>query len=208
MNKIKELVQRTKAVEEAKQLTTLETLADRVVVWADEKGISETGTVSGQTMKLWEEFGELNKALRIGSHEDIIDAIGDVAVVVIILLAMGGQAVHSHNIKRFSTHDQLPIDFHTDSSRMMVTLSQLITSINAGVLEQTPYGCDPVPIDGDGNYAPYYVQQAHRLLNYLNVCAVFYVGGATLEGCLEEAYEVISQRSGKMINGVFVKDEA
>lgn len=31
--------------------------------------------------------------------------------------------------------------------------------------------------------------------------------GTTAESCLEEAYEVIKDRKGKMIDGVFVKEE-
>lgn len=31
--------------------------------------------------------------------------------------------------------------------------------------------------------------------------------GVTVEDCAEQAYNVISKRTGKMVNGVFVKDE-
>jgi NTP pyrophosphatase (non-canonical NTP hydrolase) len=31
--------------------------------------------------------------------------------------------------------------------------------------------------------------------------------GTTLEECVQQAYDVISQRKGKMVNGIFVKDE-
>jgi hypothetical protein len=31
--------------------------------------------------------------------------------------------------------------------------------------------------------------------------------GVTIEECLNSAYDVISKRTGKMINGQFVKDE-
>tara|TARA_R100000773_G_scaffold9783_3_gene9162 strand:- start:1670 stop:2512 length:843 start_codon:yes stop_codon:yes gene_type:complete len=34
-----------------------------------------------------------------------------------------------------------------------------------------------------------------------------HLGGATIEKCIEEAYNVISKRTGKMVNGTFVKDE-
>ncbi len=33
------------------------------------------------------------------------------------------------------------------------------------------------------------------------------IQGITIEECLESAYKVISKRTGKMINGLFVKDE-
>ena len=34
-----------------------------------------------------------------------------------------------------------------------------------------------------------------------------HLGGTTIEKCIDEAYRVISKRTGKMVNGTFVKDE-
>jgi NTP pyrophosphatase (non-canonical NTP hydrolase) len=34
-----------------------------------------------------------------------------------------------------------------------------------------------------------------------------HLGGTTIENCIDTAYEVISKRTGKMVNGTFVKDE-
>jgi len=34
-----------------------------------------------------------------------------------------------------------------------------------------------------------------------------HMGGTTIEDCIDEAYNVISKRTGKMVNGTFVKDE-
>ena len=39
------------------------------------------------------------------------------------------------------------------------------------------------------------------------VSTVSFCNGTTAESCLEEAYEVIKDRKGKMIDGVFVKEE-
>ena len=33
------------------------------------------------------------------------------------------------------------------------------------------------------------------------------LGGTSIETCIDSAYEVISKRTGKMVNGTFVKDE-
>jgi NTP pyrophosphatase (non-canonical NTP hydrolase) len=41
------------------------------------------------------------------------------------------------------------------------------------------------------------------VVTLIGVCEMY---GFTLEDCLRQAYEVISKRSGKMINGKFVKD--
>ena len=34
-----------------------------------------------------------------------------------------------------------------------------------------------------------------------------HLGGTTIENCIDKAYNVISKRTGKMVNGTFVKDE-
>ena len=39
------------------------------------------------------------------------------------------------------------------------------------------------------------------------ISTVSFCNGTTSESCLEEAYEVIKDRKGKMIDGVFVKEE-
>ena len=34
-----------------------------------------------------------------------------------------------------------------------------------------------------------------------------HLGGTKIEECIDSAYKVISKRTGKMVNGTFVKDE-
>ena len=88
--------------------------------WARERGLYEKGDVNTQYIKLQEEAGELAKALLKDDQPEVIDAIGD----------------------------------------MVVVLTNL----------------------------------AHQR-------------GVHIETCIAEAYKVISKRTGKMINGTFVKDE-
>ena len=88
--------------------------------WAKEKGILDKGDTKTQCLKLFEEAGELSKAILNDDKEEFIDAIGDCVVVLTNL--------------------------------------------------------------------------AH-------------LGGVRIEDCIDEAYNVIAKRKGKMINGTFVKDE-
>jgi len=87
--------------------------------WADERGLYDKGDTKTQLIKLQEEMGELAKATLENDKPEVIDAIGD----------------------------------------MVVVLTNL----------------------------------AH--LNNVNI-----------ETCISEAYNVISKRTGKMVNGTFVKD--
>jgi NTP pyrophosphatase (non-canonical NTP hydrolase) len=92
---------------------------DKIRAWALKKGILGGSDSYAQYSKLMEENGELGEALMRRNKEEIVDAIGDMIVV--------------------------------------------LTSI------------------------------AH-------------LEGLVIEDCIESAYEVISKRKGKMINGTFVKD--
>ena len=91
----------------------------RIREWAQDRGLYDKGNAHTQYVKLQEEAGELAKALLKEDKPEIIDAIGDMVVVL------------------------------TNLSHMQ---------------------------------------------------------GVTIEHCIDSAYKVISKRTGKMINGTFVKD--
>jgi NTP pyrophosphatase (non-canonical NTP hydrolase) len=93
---------------------------DLIRKWAMDRGIYKEGNSHTQYVKLMEEAGELAKALLKKDDLEIIDAIGDMVVVLTNLAA---------------------------------------------------------------------------------------IEGLQIEGCIDSAYKVISKRTGKMINGTFVKDE-
>ena len=56
--------------------------------WAHAKGIYDKGDSKTQYIKLMEESGELAKALLTNDRDEIIDAIGDIAVVLTNLAAL------------------------------------------------------------------------------------------------------------------------
>ena len=62
--------------------------------WAKEKGIYKTGDVRTQYVKLMEEAGELAQAILKNDEPEIIDAIGDMVVVLTNLAKLRG-----HNIE-------------------------------------------------------------------------------------------------------------
>ena len=101
-------------------MKTYNELEPLVIAWATEKGIFEKGNPIAQLNKTIEEVDELYVAIQDNNREEIIDAIGDILVTIIIQAEMQG---------------------------------------------------------------------------------------LSLIDCLESAYNVISKRTGKMVNGQFVKDE-
>ena len=93
---------------------------NKIREWGNKKGILNQGDAKTQLIKLYEETGELSQAVLKNNKEDIIDAVGDIVVVLT-------------------------------------------------------------------NFAEF--------------------AGSNIEDCIQSAYDEISNRTGKMINGTFVKDE-
>ena len=58
---------------------------DLILKWADERGLLKAENAPRQMLKLIEEVGELAGAMAKNKPGDIVDAIGDIQVVLIIL---------------------------------------------------------------------------------------------------------------------------
>lgn len=58
---------------------------DLILKWADERGLLKAENAPKQMLKLFEEIGELAGAMAKNKPGDIVDAIGDIQVVLIIL---------------------------------------------------------------------------------------------------------------------------
>ncbi len=63
-------------------------LSALVIAWADQKGILERGTPEAQAWKTVEETHELLQAIEKNDREEIIDALGDILVTIIIQAEM------------------------------------------------------------------------------------------------------------------------
>lgn len=70
--------------------TRFESLNEKVIQWADEKGILSKGNSEAQHKKTLEEVQELTDALLDNDEPETIDAIGDIVVTLIIQCKMKG----------------------------------------------------------------------------------------------------------------------
>ena len=61
-----------------------------IISWATQKGILENGTPAAQWAKTIEEVVELHEAIINNDREEIIDALGDILVTIIIQAEMQG----------------------------------------------------------------------------------------------------------------------
>ena len=61
-----------------------------VIAWAAQKGILEKGTPIAQAGKTMEECTELMVAIAYDNKEEVVDALGDILVTIIIQAEMQG----------------------------------------------------------------------------------------------------------------------
>jgi NTP pyrophosphatase (non-canonical NTP hydrolase) len=61
--------------------------------WARQRGIYRNGDTKTQCLKLYEEAGELSKAILKEDRDEFIDAIGDCVVVLVNLAELGNVSI-------------------------------------------------------------------------------------------------------------------
>ena len=156
----------------------LKELIKNVQQWSKDRGLDKADNRK-QLLKLYEEFGELVQGHLKGNIEQVKDSIGDMLVVEIIYCQQSG------------------IEFDSLFTEQQYSPSGLTTLL-----------CNIAIAIGDlsGNIGPRTSKRNILEINqYLQVISSRY--GTTLEACLELAWNEIKDRKGKMIDGVFVKEE-
>lgn len=169
------------------------TLIKKVEQWADDKGIIEKSSPLKQHSKTLEEVVELYDAVVDKDFEEIKDAIGDIQVTLIIqcklnkidVLNLINNAKYEYDSARDRQPDWAALDLYE------VSLLQEF----AGELTRDIIFDDLPSIE---------LNIGRMFLSLLLLC---HEVGLELENCLQTAYSVISKRSGKMINGIFVKEQ-
>lgn len=73
--------------------TTLEKLEANTLAWASDRGLLFPEYAAKQTIKLFEEGGELAKAILKDDQPGVIDGIGDCLVVLAILARQRGTSL-------------------------------------------------------------------------------------------------------------------
>ena len=149
----------------------------KVEQWFKDRGLDKADPYK-QTMKLVEEFGELTQGIVKNNQELIVDSIGDMAVVLIGLCLQTDTEIElDDNLLIFETELQ-----HWEF------LGRLVSELPRTV-----------------RLKDYLRPDVMMIVNCLNWISEYY--GTTLESALKVAYEEIKDRKGKLINGVFVKEQ-
>jgi hypothetical protein len=173
---------------------TLNELNAAIIKWADDREITKHSTPYAQAFKTAEEVQELIEAVTNYRHiptddfmDDIRDAIGDVYVTLVVGMACGETELREINLLA----DQ-------GASGQKDPVAQLQK-------ELIPLG-KSAPQKGESKAGVFYYGCVGLMMGNLAKAALDF--GTTLEACVEQAYDAIKDRKGRLLpNGVFVKDE-
>ena len=155
-------------------------LEQKIQQWFVDRNLHEANPVK-QFLKLMEESGELFEGIAKDKSELIYDALGDIQVVMI------GLEQQIKNGAKISANQQ-----ELELLLMVSSLGNIAQKLYTHICHnetQTPL------IKSD--------------LMFLDsvVSTVSFLNGTDAENCLQIAYDAIKDRKGKMIDGVFVKEE-
>lgn len=162
-------------------------LIQQIEQWAEDRNLIKGSTPQKQMLKLMEEFGELCGGIAKNKPEVIKDSIGDCFVVLTILNAQY-RMKSTRKLNDFHQDILVPNSIYNckDTDIAMMIALKHISACYLG---------DYVPMDLDINNA----------INALQTIAI--LSNLNIEDCVQHAYDQIKDRKGKMIDGVFVKEE-
>jgi len=161
-----------------------------ILYWAQERGILEHGSITGQTLKTISEIGEFSDAVLGDNIEGILDAIGDIGVCVTILSHMLGTSL-----------TKLRAEARPRTLRSLERAALGLCGLG-GFLAEDIARCD------HANARIHLIEILEVLLG-IGTDSDFPILDADFAGCLCDAYEIISKRTGSMCaGGTFIKDEA
>lgn len=149
-----------------------------IIEWAKERELDTKGTVEAQAIKTVEELSELIKAICKDDKEEIIDSIGDVYVTLVI----------GNMLKRQRELDPMFAGKNVLGARDKGSLLKVLAN----------------PIKLTLLY-PYGETTLEWILRDLHIVCKFY--NLDFVECVESAYNTIKDRHGKLIDGMYVKDE-
>jgi len=136
-----------------------------------------TASPQGQALKVVEEFTEAIVAYDDYDKEEMIDGVGDTYVTLIILC----QQLKINFIELLNT-----LYDHERRFNSMESLNQLVSGVAKGNINLVKLGITGLLIQLDG---------------------IIILCQSTSEKCLTVAYNEIKDRTGKMVDGIFVKTE-
>lgn len=171
----------------------MQQLQEQIVQWAHDRNIVEGSSIYDQAKKLVEETGELFNGINKGKPAVVVDSIGDIAVVITII-----EAIHFREqgspIEYRNQYTMKGSIYRDDEEITLIKTEADIAMLSAGMLT------DAVRYD-QNNTIDIIEGMWDTLYHYTELSNI------DLYDCVKAAYDEIKDRKGKLIDGVFVKDE-
>lgn len=171
----------------------MQQLIKNIEQWAEDRNLIEGSTPQKQMLKLMEEFGELCGGIARNNPEMIKDAIGDCFVVLVVLNKQVNWNINFNDYQDKFVHNFIRNDILKDGLNSVEIIHIIATIIPALYTKVMP------PVYDDERYAIWSLLVAFSDIANIN--------GFSLSDCIQHAYDQIKDRKGKMIDGVFVKEE-
>lgn len=161
--------------------------------WADERGLNEEkGKPDVQYTKILEEIGELSTALNKHWREELLDAIGDVQVTILIYAYQTGIKLKDLNV--------ITTTYPKDPHKLLRELISELARFNE--LENL------AKLSDNEEISTALFERKDVLVCCLEIVADFaQANGTNSLTCLNKAYNTIANRKGKTVNGTFIKEE-
>ena len=170
----------------------MQKLIQQIEQWAEDRNLIRSSTPQKQMLKLMEEFGELCGGVAKNKPDVIKDSIGDCTVVLIILN------------KQFNLENEF--DHYVNTFKMPESyFSELIPldfTVHSGKLAETIWIYDDLSA-----YQKKTSMKRSIVKCFGSLLALCNDQKLDITDCLQYAYDQIKDRKGKMIDGVFVKEE-
>ena len=171
---------------------------EKIIDWADERGLNKAEILPMQLEKSREENAELTQAItkyELGNKDAIVeikDAVGDIYVTLVVALKLLQQreiVLHTFSgIFLWHSQDELETNWTCFSELLRTTDTDLFKTF----------------IKKDKEYMEIY----RMIIVYVNLLdAIAKKYNLELVECVDYAYNQIKNRTGKMIDGSFVKDK-
>lgn len=167
---------------------------DNIRNWAHARNLIEGATPQAQFVKLVEEFKEFVDGHLDLNEEEILDGLGDTVVVLTIQAAQLGTDIETC-ISRLDEH----LDF-ANSLEGNLAKTQSVDTLSIRVISAIGELATGIA-KKDATKVHDGIGAAYRILEAIAVRFDF-----TIEFAAERAYNVIKDRKGQMIDGVFVKE--
>ncbi|MFY1028028.1 hypothetical protein CFY87_03890 [Actinobacillus seminis] len=160
-------------------------LIQQIEQWAEARNLIKGSTPQKQMLKLMEEFGELCYGVSTNDFETVLDSIGDCLVVCTIMR------------KQLKMEKLFSIS-HCDNTNFNCGVAAQIVQANidlGNIANELAKNCD----------VPRLEDYLSGFENQLELITKFYK--TDVHTSLIYAYRQIKDRKGKMIDGVYVKEE-